>query len=319
MIGTSTHQILPSMVRAKPYKIPPKKKAPESKPKEKKQQFRTELPSEPTDDVYLTWCYKRPVYEAEVALDMLKKFQPLDFTPPDQEVYADITLDMATPKKTLEPFDSTLIFPYRFTESVHKVLAFTEKEEEATLASKYGAAIVGGAELIKPILNGEINADFYVAVPSVVSKLSPLRNFLKQKFPKTKNGSLSYDIIEMLEFFTLCHKYRVENVNMIRTPIAKLDMPNDQILANLDAVIKDVCKYKPLKYGPFVTCLSIRGATSESLDVKFERFLPEGAVREEVKEVKEEAKEEEDEEEDEKAKEEEDDDNDDQGEMKTSR
>ncbi|XP_066488815.1 large ribosomal subunit protein uL1m [Tiliqua scincoides] len=260
------------------------KKTLESEPKQKKKHNRPPLPSEPTDDVYLTWCYQRQVYEAEVALDMLKKFQQLDFTSPNQHVYANITLDMAMDKKkTVEQFVGTLLLPYRYTDGTHKVLLFTENAEEAALAKEHGAALVGGTELIKPILDGEIQADFYVAVPPMVSKLSALRSTLKKKFPKTKDGSLSYDIPQMLSFFKVCHEYAVEDENSIQSQIATLDMPNDQIVANLDALIKDTCKYKPLSYGPFVTSLIMRSSTSEGLYVQFERFLPEGAVKEKVK------------------------------------
>ncbi|XP_053108037.1 39S ribosomal protein L1, mitochondrial [Hemicordylus capensis] len=274
-----------------------RKKTPEAEPKQKKQSYKPPLPSEPTDDVYLTWCYQRPVYEAEVAVDMLKKFQVLDFTPPNQDIFVDITLDMAKEKKkTVEQFVGTVLLPYRFTNDTHKVLVLTESEEEAALARENGAALAGGTELIKPILDGEIQADFYVAVPRIAPRISSLRGILKKKFPNVKNGSLSYDIPQMLSFFKLCHEYMVENENLIHTPIATLDMPNDQIVANLDAVIKDVCKYKPLSYGPFVTYLTIQSSSSEGLDLKFERFLPKGSVKEKAEEKLEEKEDDSDEE-----------------------
>ncbi|CAI5784782.1 ribosomal L1, mitochondrial isoform X1 [Podarcis lilfordi] len=263
----------------------PKKKTAESEPKKKKDPYTFPLPSEPKDDVYLTWCYQRPVYEAEVALEMLKTFQQLDFTSPKQHVYIDMTLDMAmAKKKPLEPFVGTVRLPHHFTDDIHKVVVFTADAEQAALARENGATFAGGTELIKPILDGEIKADFYVGVPTMSSKITPLRGMLKQRFPRTRNGSLSYDILQMLEFFKVCHEYEVENGNLIHTPIGMLDMPNDQIVANLDAVIKDVCKYKPLSYGPFVTHLSICSSTSESLDLKVERFLPKRTVKEKAEE-----------------------------------
>ncbi|XP_042323152.1 39S ribosomal protein L1, mitochondrial isoform X2 [Sceloporus undulatus] len=282
---------------AKPAKKPksdPKKKAQESEPKPKKTRFTLPLLKEPVDDVYLTWCYERPVYDAEVAVDMLKKFQQLDFTSLNQPVYADITLDMAMDKKkTVEQFVGTVLLPYSFTDDIHKVLVFAEKAEDVTVARENGATFVGGIELIKPILDGEIQADYYVSVPTMLSKILSLRSILKKKFPRLKNGSAGYDIAQMVGFFRVCHEYEVLENDFIHTPVATLDMPNDQILANLDAVIKDVCKYKPLSYGPFVTRLIIRTSSSEGLDLKFECFLPEGAVKEKVKEVEKEEKKEE--------------------------
>ncbi|XP_015276565.1 PREDICTED: 39S ribosomal protein L1, mitochondrial, partial [Gekko japonicus] len=214
-----------------------------------KKRYKPALPIGPTDDVYLTWCYQRPVYEAEVAVDMLKKFQELDFTSPRQFVYADITLDMSMDKKKpVEPFTATVLLPHCFLDNTHKVLVFTENADEAVIAKEHGAAFVGGYELVKPIADGEIQADFYVSVPPMLSKINSLRSVLKDKHPKSKNGSVSYDIPKMLSFFQVCLEYRVENENVIKPWFARLDMPNDQIVANLDALIKDICKYRPLSY-----------------------------------------------------------------------
>ncbi|XP_063166436.1 large ribosomal subunit protein uL1m [Candoia aspera] len=268
------------------YKRLSQEKAQASEPKDKDDRYKLPLPCEPKDDVYLTWCYQRPVYDAEAALELLKKFQLLDFTSPTQELYVDITLDMALEKKkTVGPFISTVLLPYRYTDVIPKILVLTENPEEAILATANGAAIVGGVELIKPILNQEIEADFYITVPEMSTKINPLRNILKQKYPTIRNDTVTYNIAETLNFFKICHEYSVTNDNLIQTPFAMLDMSNDQILANLDTIMKDICKRKPLKYGPFVTSMSIRSSTSEALDVKVEQFLPEEAPGEKLKEA----------------------------------
>lgn len=38
------------------------------------------------------------------------------------------------------------------------------------------------------ILEDEIQADFYVAVPGIIPKLIPLRNKLKKKYPSTRRS-----------------------------------------------------------------------------------------------------------------------------------
>ncbi|XP_043400790.1 39S ribosomal protein L1, mitochondrial isoform X4 [Chelonia mydas] len=237
-----------------------KQKTSEAEPAKKKNTYRRKLASKPVDDVYLTWLYERPVYDAEVAVDMLKKFQQLDFTYPKQHVYANLTLDMMLEKKNAE---------------------------EIKIAKENGAAFVGGTELIQKILDDEINADFYIAVPEIIVKLLPLKNKLRKKFPKTNRNSLGRDIPKMLELFKAGHEYVVEEENRIETRIATLDMPNEQIVANLDAIIKDVCTYKPLSYGPFVQRLIIRSSTSEGLQLNLKRFLPqvEEVDKEDVKEA----------------------------------
>lgn len=41
------------------------------------------------------------------------------------------------------------------------------------------------------ILDDEISADFYIAVPDMLQKLVPLKNKLRKKFPKSKRGKKS--------------------------------------------------------------------------------------------------------------------------------
>ncbi|XP_025062352.1 extracellular matrix protein FRAS1 isoform X12 [Alligator sinensis] len=211
------------------------------------------LASKPVDDVYLVRLYKRPVYEVEVALDMLRKFQELDFTNPKQYIYVNITLDMTLEKKKkVDPFANTIHLPHHFEEEINKILVFTENAEQAEIAKENGAAFVGGTELIQEILDDEIQADFYIAVPEIIGKLNLLKSKLRNKFPSSRKNSLGPDIPQMLEFFKTGHAYMVEEDCLIRSRIGRLDIPNEQILANLDAVIKDICTHRPLSYGACV-------------------------------------------------------------------
>uniref|UniRef100_A0A8B9NV98 Large ribosomal subunit protein uL1m n=1 Tax=Apteryx owenii TaxID=8824 RepID=A0A8B9NV98_APTOW len=250
--------------------------------KKKKGTMRRPLMSKPVDDVYLTWCYERPSYDVEVAVGMLKKFQELDFTYPKQHVYVNITLDMALQKKKkVDPFASIVLLPYRFTDEMNKVLVFTENKEEAEIAQQNGAAIVGGVELIKWILEDEIKMDFYVAVPEIMPKLIPLKSKLKRKYPSARRNSMGHDIPKMLQLFKEGLEYAVEEEHLIKTRIARLDMPTEQIVANLNAVIQDICTFKPSSYGPFVQKLVIRSSTSEGLLLNLDGLLPQVQKEEE--------------------------------------
>ncbi|XP_035180175.1 39S ribosomal protein L1, mitochondrial [Oxyura jamaicensis] len=270
-------------------------KAKQEETKKKKGIIRRPLMSKPVDDVYLTWLYKRPSYNVEEAVSMLKKFQELDFTHPKQYVYINVFLDMALQKKKkVDPFASTVLLPYRFTDEVNKVLVFTENEQEAEIARENGAAVVGGVELIKWILEDEIQVDSYVAVPAIMPKLIPLRGKLRRKYPSTKRNSLGHDIPKMLQLFREGLEYTVEDERVIKTRIARLDMPTEQIVANLKTILEDICKFKPSSSGPFMRKLVIRSSTSEGLLLNLDGLLPEVEKVEEKEE--EEALEEEDEE-----------------------
>ncbi|NXC87010.1 RM01 protein, partial [Cercotrichas coryphoeus] len=274
----------PYAAAAKPAKKDAKRGRQE-KVQEKPRPRQRQLMSKPVDDVYLTWLYRRPCYQLEQAVGMLKRFQQLDFTHPKQFVYINVFLDMALQKKKkVDPFSSSVTLPHRFTDEVNKVLVFTENEQEAEVAREHGAAIVGGVELIKWILEDEIQADFYVAVPAIMPKLIPLRNKLRRKYPTTRRNSLGSDIPKMLQFFRECHEYAVEDESIIKTRIARLDMPTEHIIANLKTIIHDICTFKPSNFDPIVRRLVIRSSTSEGLLLDLNGILPQVEKAEEKEE-----------------------------------
>lgn len=237
----------------------------------------TYMESEPEDDVYLKRLYPRRIYEVEKAVHLLKKFQVLDFTNPKQGVYLDLTLDMTLgKKKRVEPFASVISLPYPFASEVHKVAVFTGNASEIKIAEENGAVFAGGADLVKKILDDEVVVDFYVAVPEIMSELNPLRKKLKKRFPKATRNSIGRDIPKMLELFKTGHEIMVdeERQNFLSTKIATLDMPSDQLTANLQGVINEVCRHRPLNLGPFVVRAFLRSSTSEGLLLKIDSLLP---------------------------------------------
>ncbi|XP_051820441.1 39S ribosomal protein L1, mitochondrial [Antechinus flavipes] len=243
----------------------------------------TYMEGEPEDDVYLKRLYPRQIYEVNKAIDLLKKFQILDYSNPKQGVYLDLTLDMSLEKKKkkVEPFVSVINFPYPFTSKMNKILVFTENDSDIKIAEENGAAFAGGSALIQKILDDEIQADFYVTVPEMMPAIQPLRRKLKKKFPRLLQNSVDHDIVKMLEFFKTGHEIAVdeERGNFLNTQVAVLDMPNNEIVANLQAVFTEVCRHKPQSSGSFVVRAFLRSSTSEGLLLKTEHFLPQEKVK----------------------------------------
>ncbi|XP_027889804.1 large ribosomal subunit protein uL1m isoform X1 [Xiphophorus couchianus] len=236
----------------------------------------------PVDDVYVKRFYARVVHSASDSVSMLKRFQKLDFAPADQPVYVDLKLDMKLEKKKkVDPFVSTVHLPHPFKTEINKVLVFTEDSGQAKVAKENGAAVVGGAELIQPILDDEISADFYIAVPDILTKILPLKNKLRKKFPKGKRGSVTNNISQALQLFKTGHEYMVESDCFVRTQIATLDMPSEQIFANLQVILTDVCSHRPAGLGPFVERAIMSTQTSEAVWFRTESVLPKAAQTDE--------------------------------------
>ncbi|XP_063051355.1 39S ribosomal protein L1, mitochondrial [Engraulis encrasicolus] len=269
---------------AKPKPKPKAKKAEEEKDKKKEKRVIDNTGRakpigytawEPVDDVYMLRFYPKPSHEVGAAVDMLKEFQRLEFTPSDQAVMLDLRLDMKLEKKKrVDPFVSTMQLPHQVKKEINKIVLFTENAEQAELARASGVAHVGGAELVQKILDDEIQADFYLTVPELLPKLLPLKNKLRKKFPKSKRGTVGVNVQKMLSLFSTGHEYLVEREVYIITQVATLDMPRDQILANIQAIVDDVCSHKPLNYGPFIERMMLNSQTSEALLIKHEDLLP---------------------------------------------
>ncbi|XP_045551335.1 LOW QUALITY PROTEIN: 39S ribosomal protein L1, mitochondrial-like [Salmo salar] len=113
-------------------------------------------------------------------------------------------------QKKVDLFVSTVYLPYLFKTDVNKVSVFTENPDQAKVALENGAAFVGGADLVQRILDDEVDVDFYIVVLDIISKLLPLKNKLRLKFPKNKRGSVGVHIPKMLELFQTGHEYIVE-------------------------------------------------------------------------------------------------------------
>ncbi|KAM7415600.1 hypothetical protein PAMA_017902 [Pampus argenteus] len=236
----------------------------------------------PVDDVYVRKYYPRTIYDAGDAIDLLKSFQDLDFTPHNQPVYVNLRLNMKLEKKKrVDPFVSTVHLAHPLKSEINRVLVFTENADQAKVAREHGAAITGGAELIQPILDDQISADFYVAVPEMMAKLIPLKNKLRKKFPKSKRSSVGVNIPKMLDLFKMGHEYLVEKECYVITQIATLDFPKEHIVANLQTVLKDVCSHRPADAGPFIERAIISSQTSEALWFKSEDVLPKPAEQQE--------------------------------------
>ncbi|XP_074527077.1 large ribosomal subunit protein uL1m [Halichoeres trimaculatus] len=239
----------------------------------------------PVDDVYVIRHYPRKIHNALDAIHLLKSFQALDFTAPNQPVYVDFRLDMKLEKKRrVDAFVSTVHLPHPFKTKLNTVLVFTEDPDQVKLSKEHGAVVAGGAELIQPILDDEISADFYVAVPDVLQKLTPLKNKLRKKFPKSRRGSVGVSVLKMLDLFKTGHEYQVEDECYVRTQIATLDMDENQIYENLKTILEDVCSHRPADKGPFIERSIVASQTSEALWFRSEDFISKPVEKEKEKE-----------------------------------
>ncbi|XP_061427246.1 large ribosomal subunit protein uL1m [Lethenteron reissneri] len=230
----------------------------------------------PVDDVFLLRMYARPRQDARAALAALRRYALLDYADPAQGVHVRLGLNLSLDKnKKVEAFRSYFQYPNPLVAPPNGVLVFTSTPEETQTALQHGARLAGGDELVQQVLQDQVDqVSFYVSVPGALPKLVPLRNVLRNNFPRARNGSVAADIPKMLEYFTTCHEYSVLPNGSCVTRIGTMDMTDEQLLVNLQTLLADVCSRRTASSGGFVTDAHINTATSEELPFHFEPFLP---------------------------------------------
>lgn len=98
----------------------------------------------------------------------------------------------------MDNFHRIVAIPHMFDHGEERtIIAFTKEPEQQKEATKAGAQLAGGVELIKNIQNGDISLnDFHhvIAHPNILPELAPLRGLMKRKFPSPNHGTLCVDM-----------------------------------------------------------------------------------------------------------------------------
>lgn len=220
---------------------------------------------------------------------------------PKAPVIAHIELNMQGEKATrfIENFHRMAPVQHKFNHGQDRsILVFTKGQENIEEARAAGATLVGGAELVKEIQNGDLLVSDYqyvVAHPNVLPDMVPIRGLMKKKFPVPKNGTLGPDLKALVERFVNGIQYsgmKDENqmdFGLISTAFGTLDMDAKQLEENLASLLKDIDSMRPRRAGKFVTRVLIKSPpSSEQLKIDPFLYIPEGKkeVKKDTKPVK---------------------------------
>lgn len=109
---------------------------------------------------------------------------------PNAPLMAHVELNMQGEKITrfVDNFQRMVAIPHVFNHGENRnIIVFAKGQEQLKEASDAGATLVGGAELIKEIQNGDLQMSeypFVLAQPNILPNLVVIRGLLKKsKFP----------------------------------------------------------------------------------------------------------------------------------------
>ena len=151
--------------------------------------------------------------------------------------------------KAEQQIRSFFALPYSTGKTV-KVLVFAEGAA-AEAATKAGADQIGDDAVIESIAQGKLPAaDAVVATPAFMPKLARIARFLGPKglMPTPKAGTVAdnpADLVGQLKQGRI--EIRTEISPIVHVSIGKVSSPDENLIANLKAVLAEINRLKPAK------------------------------------------------------------------------
>jgi len=182
------------------------------------------------------------LYSPADAIRLLKQMPKAKF---DENVDVAIRLGI-DPKQADQQVRGTVALPAGTGKSV-RVLVFA-KGEKAKEAEAGGADNVGAEEFVEKIQGGWTDFDVAIATPDLMSLVGRLGRVLGPRglMPNPKAGTVTFDIAKAVKEIKAGKiEYRVEKAGILHTGIGKASFTEEQLLANLMALVEAVVRAKP--------------------------------------------------------------------------
>ncbi|VDL64396.1 unnamed protein product [Nippostrongylus brasiliensis] len=246
------------------------------------------LPDKPLTNVFIRSKVKTQFYSVSEALARHRELQqPSIFNHPNAPLRLRLELNMSTEKQTKMVSNSDEIvpvpFPFSHTEK-RTILAFVNDPKLQEVAVESGAEIAVGQDVVKKIIKGQFRTDDYdfcVAHMDMASYILPLRGILRTKFPTRNNGGLGDDLPDLIQKFKSGVKLAIKGDlvypiwGLSDAVVGRLSMPDEEVEANVAAVIKAACAHRSAALGPFINrslLMTIPGEEHYALNV--DAWLP---------------------------------------------
>lgn len=118
-------------------------------------------------------------------------------------------------------------------------------------AGESGADIIGSEETIEEVNKGKINFDIVVTSPDWMPKLAKVARILGPRglMPNPKNGTITDDLKKAVEGFQAGKtEYKTEpKAPVIHLAMGKIDQPNEELIANIKALLQTLGKSRVKK------------------------------------------------------------------------
>ncbi len=205
------------------------------------------------------------VYKFQEAIGLLKKHTSKKF---DESIDLSIQLGIDA-KKSDQQVRGVLSLP-KMPEKKIRIAVFAEGDE-AEMAKKNGADIVGSDDLVESIKKGEIKFDKCISTPEMMVKVSAVGQILGPKgmMPNPKLGTVTKDIKDAIKNIKAGQiEFKTDKAGIVHASIGKASFKDEDLQKNFTFFFTELQKKKPTtSKGIFIKKLYINSTMGPGLQV----------------------------------------------------
>ncbi len=214
---------------------------------------------------------KGKLYSKEEAIKLVKDMSSTKFDA-TIEVAMNLNLDV---KKADQQLRGAITLP-KGTGKTTRVLVIA-KGEYAKAAKEAGADFVGDADMLEKIEKENwFDFDVMIATPDMMPSLGKLGKILGPKglMPNPKTGTVTTNVKQAVEESKAGRvEYRTDSYGNIHGIIGKASFTDNDLLENLDAIVKTIIRIKPSTVkGSYIKSISVSSTMSPSVRIDQNSF-----------------------------------------------
>ena len=147
------------------------------------------------------------------------------------------------------------------------------KGDNADLAEKAGADIVGGDEMIAKIQQGWLDFDVCITTPDMMPIVGRVAKILGPKglMPNPKSGTVTTNVTKAIQDVKAGKvEYRLDKNNIIHVMIGKVSFGSEKLIENFNTVMDAIVKAKPAAAkGTYIKSVTLTSTMGPGIKVDY--------------------------------------------------
>jgi large subunit ribosomal protein L1 len=177
------------------------------------------------------------------------------------------------PKQSDQAVKGSVLLPNGSGKKI-KVIVITGNEDQQKTAIECGALMAGFEDVVAKIEGGFLDFDCCIATPDIMPKISKIARKLGPRglMPSPKNGTVSNDIKKAVqEAIKGKADFKNDKGGTVHCLIGKVNFENEQLLQNINVVIKAIKDAKPENAkGKYIKAFFLNSTMGPSVEVSSE-------------------------------------------------